>query len=104
MSDIINALRFTIVDGKYKITYGRATYVSEVGCDMLDLISINLNTVATGDGIAIVDIEELLDFVARVDADTTEEEYDSSDRVLANFLNQVETSMDGDVGDIFFCK
>jgi hypothetical protein len=87
-----------------RITYARTVYVLEVFTAILDLIGMKLNTIATGTDVVIVSREEIISFIDGVDDPETAHEYDSSDRVLADFLNNVETEITGEYGDVFFCK
>lgn len=86
------------------ISYGRAAYVSGLTSEQMDLIIALMNTTAVGDNTVIVDREGIVSFIAAVDNPDTAKEYSSSDRVLADLLNTLETSIEGKYGDVFFSR
>ena len=82
-----------------RITYSRTAHVLNCGAEMVDLLINNLNGGTAEDGSFTASWESLTSWV-----DEYEENCDLTYERIGSFLTEVREKLEGEIGDIVFCK
>lgn len=88
-----------------KISYGKTVYVGQTPRGVLDYLATSVNTVATGDGVVVVDRETLNAFVEeyKEDCDIRMETVTSIQEETGHFVIELLEKLEGEVfGEVSF--